>query len=124
MKKKDLILITGVLCIAIVAMLLFRFFTKPKDDSKTEIVVTIHGDEYGRYSIHEDEIVKIEADYGESILEIKDGKAKMLSAGCPDQICVNQSAIHYNHDMIVCMPNEIIVKVEGGQASDVDVITQ
>jgi hypothetical protein len=123
LKKRDIILIIALLAIASATLLAYRLLTKPSDDSKTEIVVTIHGEEYGRYSIHKDQEIEIPAEYGTSILVIKDGKAKMESAGCPDQICVKHNKIHYNHDMIVCMPNEIIVEVVGGEASNVDVIS-
>lgn len=124
LKKKEIMLVIVILIISVGSLIVYRYLTKPSDDSKTEIVVTIRGEEYGRYSIHEDRIIEIPAEYGMSILEIKDGKAKMKQAGCPDQICVKHYAIHYNHDNIVCMPNQIIVEVSGGEASGIDAITQ
>lgn len=124
MKKKDIILIATLLLVAIVILLVYRHITKPTDDRTTEIVVTVHNVEYGRYSIHEDQVIEIPTEHGTNVLVIKDGKAKMKSAGCPDQVCVKHSPIHYNHDMIICMPNEIIVEVYNGEASDLDVISE
>jgi hypothetical protein len=98
--------------------------TKPSDDSKTEIVVKVHDQEFGRYSINTDQTIEIPADVGTNVLVIKDGKAKMISADCPDQICVNHNAIFYNHDQIVCLPNEIIVEVVGGVESETDAIAK
>ena len=106
------------------ALVAYRFITKPSDASKTEIVVTVHGQEYGRYSINTDQTIVIPADLGSNTLVIENKKAKMISADCPDQVCVNHSAISYNHDQIVCLPNEIIVEVEGGVASETDVIAR
>ena len=44
----------------------------------------------------------------------------MLHAGCPDQICVYHSAISQAYDMIVCIPNQIIVSIEGGEEPATD----
>lgn len=107
------------------ALVTYRLVTKPSDGSKTEIVVMVHGQEYGRYPINTDQTIEIPADDGTNILEIKDGKAKMISANCPDQICVKHSAISsYYQDKIVCLPNEIVVKVVSEVASETDIIAK
>ena len=48
----------------------------------------------------------------------------MESAGCPDQVCVNHTAIHNKNEMIICLPNEIIVEVTEGEQSKTDAIAQ
>lgn len=124
MNKKDFILIIALIVLSVGGLITYRLVTTPSDDSKTEIVITKHGEEFGRYSINSDQTIEIPADVGTNVLVIKDKKAKMERAGCPDQICVKHSAISYNHDMIVCLPNEIIVEVVGGVDSLTDVIAK
>ena len=73
------------------------------------VVVSVDGEEYGKYSLEEEQMVEI----GETNrLEITDGGAKMVHADCPDQICVQTPAIKREHEMIVCMPNRVSVMVE------------
>ena len=53
-------------------------------------------------------------------LVIENGAAQVVEASCPDQICVNQGAVRYAGESIVCLPHKLVVTVEGGRANDVD----
>ena len=53
-------------------------------------------------------------------LVIEDGAARVIAAGCPDQICVNHGAIRCAGESIVCLPHKLVITVEGGQTNDVD----
>ena len=53
------------------------------------ISVTIDGEEYGTYSLLEEQTITIEQNGALNIIEIKDGEAFMKEASCPDQLCVD-----------------------------------
>lgn len=124
MKKKDIFLVIAILVISVGAVIGYRMFTKAPDKNAADVVITVYGEEIGRYPLNENQKVEIHADYGTSILEIKDGEAKMIHAGCPDQICVDHNAISQDYDKIICIPNQIIVKIEGGEESNLDSVAQ
>ena len=42
------------------------------------------------------------------------GRIRVLEAGCPDQICVNQGFISDGTAPIVCLPNKLIIEISGG----------
>ena len=44
----------------------------------------------------------------------------MIEASCPDQVCVRQRAVQYAGESIVCLPNKLIVAIEGGEPNGVD----
>ena len=47
----------------------------------------------------------------------------MISAKCPDKLCVQQKAISKSGESIICLPYKIVVRVEGAKdASDYDSI--
>lgn len=84
-------------------------------------VVTVDGEVYGRYPLKETWEERIElADGSYNYLVIKDGKADILEASCPDRICVNHRPIEKGNQSIVCLPNKLIVTVENGEVSQVD----
>ncbi|MDD5937355.1 MAG: NusG domain II-containing protein [Clostridiales bacterium] len=124
MKKKDLILVIAILVIAGGALLGYQFLNKTPDQDTAKVVISVAGEEIGRYPLNKEAEIKIPAHYGDSILEIKDGHAKMLHAGCPDQICVYHNAISQAYDMIVCIPNQIIVSIDGGEEPATDSTAQ
>ncbi len=71
--------------------------------------------------LHQDIKYEIETDNGISnIVEISNGEARMLSADCPDKICVNHKSISKQNDTIVCLPNKVLITVVSETENDVD----
>ena len=48
----------------------------------------------------------------------------MEDADCPDQICVNHRAISRDGESIICLPNQTIVTIRGGEEPEVDEIAR
>lgn len=53
-------------------------------------------------------------------LRIQNGQAKMEWADCPDQLCVHQKAISRTGESIICLPNQVVVSVQGSKESELD----
>ncbi|GAA0792958.1 NusG domain II-containing protein [Faecalicatena orotica] len=114
MKKNDLILVGMILCLA--AAFIGYQFLKGKSVN-ADVVVTVDGEPYGRYALSADQIIEID---GTNTLEIRDGKAAMKAADCPDKLCVHQKAISRDGESIICLPNKVVVTIEGGEKSELD----
>lgn len=114
MKKKDLIMIAAILAVALA--LWGGMFLMRKDDYGS-IRITVNGQEYGTYSLAEDQVIAI----GDTnVCEIKDGKVKMTKADCPDHLCIRQKAVGSSGGTIVCLPNKVViegVKAAGSEES-------
>ena len=52
-----------------------------------------------------------------NIVYVEDGQISVKSANCPDGICVNQGAISNSFYPIVCLPNNVVIKIKGGSAN-------
>lgn len=88
------------------------------------VTVTVDGKVYGTYDLEKEQTIDIKAgDKTTNILKISDGKAKMLTADCPDQLCVHQQAISKNQT-IVCLPNKVVAEVTGNTKKDYDAVVQ
>jgi len=59
-----------------------------------------------------------------NVLVIANGTAQVVEASCPDQICVNQGAVQFAGESIVCLPHKLVVTVEGGAPNDVDAMVE
>lgn len=56
-------------------------------------------------------------------IEVKDGKVRMLEMSkeiCPDAICSDTGWIDKSYQSIVCLPNKIIVTIEGNKDEIID----
>ncbi|EGN48604.1 hypothetical protein HMPREF0991_01484 [Lachnospiraceae bacterium 2_1_58FAA] len=82
-----------------------------------EAVVTVDGEVYGTYSLAKDQTIEIQDG---NRLRIQNGQAKMEWADCPDQLCVHQKAISRTGESIICLPNQVVVSVQGSKESELD----
>ena len=87
-------------------------------------VVTVNGKETARYSLDTDAEIRLESENGGyNILIIKDGKADITEASCPDHVCVDQRAISRTGEAITCLPNKTVITIEGPQEAEVDLVS-
>lgn len=118
LKKKDWLLILIILCVAGLTVLAHTYIGGRGAD---KVVVKVDGVIQGTYSLSEDG--RIEINDGTNVIEISNGKADMIKADCPDQLCVNQKAVSRNHENIICLPNKVVVEVESVEESEYDAVT-
>lgn len=109
--RNDIIFIAALLAIVICLGLGF-YFLRPGGD---EVVVKVDGEIFGTYPLDTDAIVEIRT--GESkeqlnLLVIKDGKAYVEKATCPDGICAAHKPISREGESIVCLPNKVVITVQ------------
>lgn len=68
-----------------------------------------------------DKVYEIETENGiTNIIEISGGEVKMISAECPDKICVHHRSISKNGESIICLPNKVVVTVVSQTENEVD----
>ena len=58
-------------------------------------------------------IKTIESGGSINVIAIENGRIRMLSANCPDGICVRQGWISGGVFPIVCLPNRVVITLEG-----------
>ena len=104
------------------AALLWIQLTK---EEGAQVVVEVNGVKTASYPLSEDNSVTIEGfGGGAKLLVIEDHVATVAKASCPDQLCVHQPDIQYQGQTIVCLPNRVVISIEGGDEADVDGIAE
>ena len=116
--KRDLILIGILLLTALILFLLFK--DKQLKEPDAVAVVTVDGTEIARYPLSQ--IGTFVLNEGSNTLVIENGEAWVSEANCPDKLCMGFGKISKNGEIIVCLPNRLIVVIEGGEASGIDAI--
>ena len=109
-KKADIILIASLLALAAVLFLVIRLTQKPG----AWAVVSVNGVEIQRISLSKDGVYSLNG--GTNTLEIKDGRAHMIHADCPDKLCTYQGFIDSDGQAIICLPNKLTVVVSGPES--------
>lgn len=84
--------------------------------SGLEARVSANGKEVARISLREgDRSLTVNGFQGESRLEVKDGRVRMLDSACPDKLCVRTGWIARLGESIVCLPNRVVIEIVGGE---------
>lgn len=119
-KRADLLLILSLLLLSALLLGLWQLTRRPGE----EVVVTVDGKEIGRYPLSEDREVRISSENdGYNVLVIRNGEAFVREASCPDGICVADRPVSRDGEIILCLPNRVAIRIEGGDGdAEVDVI--
>ena len=121
-RRNDIILIAALLLIAAVAAV-YLFCFRARGD---QVKVTIYGELYGVYSLNEnrsEEIISGKNGENRNLLIIRDGKAYIESASCPDSICVSHHRIFRDGESIACRPHGVLVTVITGDSDAPDIVS-
>ena len=96
--RNDVIFLAILLAVVTVFLVIYER-TGMRADAGACVRVTVDGSVYGTYALGEEQ-------------------------DCPDKLCVHQKAISKNHEMIVCLPNKVVVEVTGSEENGFDSIAR
>ena len=110
--RNDLLLILCIFTAAVLMLAAYSRYMSHEDSPMLEI--TVDNRVFGTYDLKHDTVIKIN---DTNVCEIKDGAVRMISADCPDQICVHSVPITANGGSIVCLPNRVVLKIINADSS-------
>ena len=117
MKKtliRDIGIVAVILIICAAAILLMS-----DRESGQWAVVTVDTVEVARYDLGVNGVYELNG--GSNVLVIENHRASVVEADCPDKLCIHQGQIWGAGQMIVCLPNKLMVTIEG-VSSGVDIV--
>ena len=115
------IIVVNVLALVFINRSLFSYEEK-------YISIQVNGEEIKTITFDDNMIGKtipIETEYGYNLIEIGDGNVRVIEADCPDQLDVKQGYISKIGEVIVCLPNRLVVEIKGiGAETEIDGISR
>lgn len=120
--RNDIILVAVILIIAAAGLLFFGL----NKEAGSSVAVNINGERTAAYPLSVDTEVTIttgENNEHINVLTIKDGKAYVSEANCPDGICAETRAAQYIGETIVCLPHKVMIEIVSENAdSELDAV--
>lgn len=109
--------------LSIIAMICQGLFLTGDDGER--VVITVDKKEYAVYNFSDikgEKVVDIETEFGYNTVLIKENSVCVTDANCPDKLDVKAGEISKTNQVIVCLPNKLMIEIKGGERK-VDKVT-
>jgi hypothetical protein len=87
------------------------------------VIVQVQGNTVARLPLNENRHFAVQGPLGETVISIQHGRAAIESSACPHQLCTQMGSVSHAGQMVVCVPNRVVVQVLG-QRNSFDFITE
>ncbi len=123
-RKADIILFT-LLIICAVGLFIYNIANQHEGG---QVIVTVDGKYYSSYSLEQNQEIEIASGNNINVIVIENGFVHMESSTCHNQVCVNDGKIHTTGQSIICLPNKVVITIEGAagseEAEEIDAISR
>ena len=82
-----------------------------------EVEILAKGERIASLSLNEDTVYSLSLEEYHLTVTVRDGKAFVSEADCPDRVCLHSGAISRAGDIIVCAPAGVVLRVVGEEGS-------
>jgi len=116
----DKSLIVSIIALSIISFVTVNHLSQPGEF----LVIEVEGKVLSKLNLNEEQELAVVGPIGNTIVKIDRGKAQVIHSDCPEKICVKTGKISRAGEIIVCVPNKVVVRINGRRKNHFDVITQ
>lgn len=66
-----------------------------------------------------DRTVALAGPHGETVVAIRNGRACIADASCPNKVCMGMGEVSRQGELIACVPNGLLLHIEGDPGNEV-----
>jgi hypothetical protein len=86
--------------------------------------VEVSGTVVATLDLGRDGVSEVTGPLGVTRLEVRAGRVRVLSSPCPRQACRHGGWIGAAGEMLVCLPNEVVIRLPGQRAGAIDAVAR
>ncbi len=116
----DKVLIGCLLILSLASYPLTRHMTKGGDTVRIEV----NGAVYTTVPLHANQSIAVPGPLGNTMVTVQDGKVFVSESPCHAKICIRTGQVSHNGQLIVCVPNKVVIRITGEEKPEYDAITQ
>lgn len=109
-------------CVLLSAFLFFCIFQLIPKEKGSIAVVTYQNQKVLEIDLSQNKTYQVDGKNGKITIVVKNGKIKVAKENSPYHVCSKQGYIESSNESLVCLPNELIITIQG--KSDVDTIVK
>jgi hypothetical protein len=116
----DKILIGGLVVLTLLSFPIIKHF----QHEGRVVVIEVDGELVGNFSLEEKRLIPVAGKLGTTGVEIVGNGVRVLDSPCPHKLCVKSGTISKSGETLVCLPNGVVIRIEGGEKPSVDAVSR
>ena len=101
----------AVFAVIALAAAITLIFSRPGGEPGSSVEIRVGDEIFATAVLSSDKTIDVD---GLCVVEISGGEARVIIAKCKNQICVRHRAISRPGEVIICLPQQVTVRVTGG----------
>ncbi|MCP3851296.1 MAG: NusG domain II-containing protein [Gammaproteobacteria bacterium] len=89
------------------------WFNDTQSGKASAVIVQFANQTPVEYQLNKNQIIRIEGQLGETLIEIKQGKARFIHSSCRNQLCVFHGWLSDAGATTACLPNQVSITLTG-----------
>lgn len=88
-------------------------------------LVVFRGDEVAYVGpLNQDRLLDIAGPLGDTRVKIANGEVRILTSPCPRKLCLSFGEVRKSGDLLACVPNRVVVRIEGQKVKSYDLLSR
>ena len=104
----DSVIIVGAL---LTLWVLYSYYWRDNAEHADYALVMVSHDAPLKIELDHPHIVKVRGTLGENVLQIEQGKIRVIASPCKGKQCIHAGWLHNSGDFTACLPNQVSVEV-------------
>ena len=101
------------LVILLLVLILFSFRLPLAAGKGDQVIISVAGRVKFVAPLNQEREVSLSGPLGETRLRIADGGIRVISSPCPKKICLGMGPARRSGDLLACIPNQVVVRIQG-----------
>jgi heptaprenyl diphosphate synthase len=107
MRPADFAIFASLLAAIVTSFLVFT------GEAGSTVLIHVDGAMIGRMRLSDNAVITVRGIRGDVCIEVRDRKVRVLTAECPNGVCVRTGWRGNAGDVIVCVPNKTVIRITG-----------
>ena len=84
------------------------------------VVIEVDAKRVSRFPLRMDHVAHVQGPLGTTEVEIKNGRARIVRSPCKLKVYIKSGYIQYADRLSACLPNKVVVRIEGDAQRGLD----
>ena len=86
------------------------------------VVIKVAEKQVARFPLMTDRVIQVQGPLGTTEGEINQGRARIVRSPCKLKVCIKSGYIQYADRLSACLPNKVVVRIEGESQRGLDAV--